>query len=566
MIVLETALPIKFAATIVEALGHEPERPARFEGIEDPAQARRATAGRRRRCQALHRRPCLMPRGRAPAAAEPGRSAGRACCHGAPPRRASARSKSPRRSMHWAACWRPMCARPSMCRRWTTPRWTATRCAPPTCRRRRALLPVSQRIPAGSVGVPLEPAPRRASSPVRRCRRRRCGGDAGACARPTVDGARCGQRTCRSPAQWIRRAGEDMRAGPPCWRAGTRLAPQASAWPRRSALATLPVSAPPARGAVFHRRRTGDAGRAAARPGASTTPTASCCARCCRRWAARSATCGIVPDSLRSDARGAARAAARARPDPHPRRRVGRRGRSCQAGGRSRRARSSCGRSRSSRASRWRSAQCVRRRLAKRFHRPAGQSGVELRHLPACRAPVAACICRARGRRCRQAFRCARISTGRRPDAARVPARAHAMPTAAWTCSQPEFRRADLRAWADGLVDNPAGARSAAATRCAYLPFSESDRPEGRCLDHVTVAYFAALREARLWPRESTLPAGVNTRGRLRDWLVARGRTSREASATAARAQRRQPGDGARRNRRLNDGAEVAFFPPVTGG
>lgn len=35
MIVLETALPIKFAATIVEALGHEPERPAKFLGIED---------------------------------------------------------------------------------------------------------------------------------------------------------------------------------------------------------------------------------------------------------------------------------------------------------------------------------------------------------------------------------------------------------------------------------------------------------------------------------------------------------------------------------------------------
>lgn len=34
MIVLETALPIKFAETIVEALGHEPERPARFQGIE----------------------------------------------------------------------------------------------------------------------------------------------------------------------------------------------------------------------------------------------------------------------------------------------------------------------------------------------------------------------------------------------------------------------------------------------------------------------------------------------------------------------------------------------------
>ncbi len=34
MLVLETALPIKFASTIVEALGREPERPAKFAGIE----------------------------------------------------------------------------------------------------------------------------------------------------------------------------------------------------------------------------------------------------------------------------------------------------------------------------------------------------------------------------------------------------------------------------------------------------------------------------------------------------------------------------------------------------
>jgi threonine synthase len=34
MIVLETALPIKFAATIEEALGQSPDRPVRFEGIE----------------------------------------------------------------------------------------------------------------------------------------------------------------------------------------------------------------------------------------------------------------------------------------------------------------------------------------------------------------------------------------------------------------------------------------------------------------------------------------------------------------------------------------------------
>ena len=34
MIVLETALPIKFAATIEEALGQPPMCPARFEGIQ----------------------------------------------------------------------------------------------------------------------------------------------------------------------------------------------------------------------------------------------------------------------------------------------------------------------------------------------------------------------------------------------------------------------------------------------------------------------------------------------------------------------------------------------------
>ncbi|MGC3987755.1 MAG: threonine synthase [Pseudorhodoferax sp.] len=45
MVVLETALPIKFAETIVEALGRAPERPARFEGIEDlPRRVQRVPA------------------------------------------------------------------------------------------------------------------------------------------------------------------------------------------------------------------------------------------------------------------------------------------------------------------------------------------------------------------------------------------------------------------------------------------------------------------------------------------------------------------------------------------
>ncbi|MDH5552861.1 MAG: threonine synthase, partial [Nitrosomonas sp.] len=35
LICLETALPIKFAESIIEAIGHEPERPAGFENLED---------------------------------------------------------------------------------------------------------------------------------------------------------------------------------------------------------------------------------------------------------------------------------------------------------------------------------------------------------------------------------------------------------------------------------------------------------------------------------------------------------------------------------------------------
>ena len=54
MIVLETALPIKFAETIVEALGREPERPARS-GHREAAQAGHGAAGGRRGGQAVHR-------------------------------------------------------------------------------------------------------------------------------------------------------------------------------------------------------------------------------------------------------------------------------------------------------------------------------------------------------------------------------------------------------------------------------------------------------------------------------------------------------------------------------
>ena len=57
MIVLETALPIKFAATIVEALGREPDRPGRSQGIEDLPKRVDGAARGCRAGQAVHRRP-----------------------------------------------------------------------------------------------------------------------------------------------------------------------------------------------------------------------------------------------------------------------------------------------------------------------------------------------------------------------------------------------------------------------------------------------------------------------------------------------------------------------------
>jgi threonine synthase len=40
LICVETALPVKFAATIREALGHDPARPAAYEGLESRPQRR----------------------------------------------------------------------------------------------------------------------------------------------------------------------------------------------------------------------------------------------------------------------------------------------------------------------------------------------------------------------------------------------------------------------------------------------------------------------------------------------------------------------------------------------
>jgi molybdopterin synthase sulfur carrier subunit len=83
----------------------------------------------------------------------------------------------------------------------------------------------------------------------------------------------------------------------------------------------------------------------------------------------------------------------------------------------------------------------------------------------------------------------------------------------------------------------------------------------------VHVRYFAALRE-RIGHGEDEfeLPGGVTTVGALRIWLVARGEPWSGALTETRRLRtaldQEMVGDGAE----LSAGAEVAFFPPVTGG
>lgn len=83
----------------------------------------------------------------------------------------------------------------------------------------------------------------------------------------------------------------------------------------------------------------------------------------------------------------------------------------------------------------------------------------------------------------------------------------------------------------------------------------------------VTVLYFARLREAIGREREALeLPAEVTTVGALRAWLIARGAPWAEAFTEIKRIRAAVAQEMATDEAKLCEGAEVAFFPPVTGG
>ena len=83
----------------------------------------------------------------------------------------------------------------------------------------------------------------------------------------------------------------------------------------------------------------------------------------------------------------------------------------------------------------------------------------------------------------------------------------------------------------------------------------------------VRVLYFAALRERLGRSGESVdVPDDVRSVGELQRWLAARGEPWTSAFAEMRRVRaavdQSMAGDAAQ----LHEDAEVAFFPPVTGG
>ncbi len=81
----------------------------------------------------------------------------------------------------------------------------------------------------------------------------------------------------------------------------------------------------------------------------------------------------------------------------------------------------------------------------------------------------------------------------------------------------------------------------------------------------VRIRYFASLREA-LGPGETFDPPAGATLGALRDALIARGGRHAETLARGRAIRCAIDQVMADESAPLAEGAEVAFFPPVTGG
>lgn len=83
----------------------------------------------------------------------------------------------------------------------------------------------------------------------------------------------------------------------------------------------------------------------------------------------------------------------------------------------------------------------------------------------------------------------------------------------------------------------------------------------------ITILYFASLREAvGIDSEHLELPPGVGNAGHLRAWLCERGSPWAEALGEGRAVRVAVDRVMADASTPVADGAEVAFFPPVTGG
>ena len=83
----------------------------------------------------------------------------------------------------------------------------------------------------------------------------------------------------------------------------------------------------------------------------------------------------------------------------------------------------------------------------------------------------------------------------------------------------------------------------------------------------VRILYFAGLREALQTSGETVeVPEHVRTAGDLRLWLISRGAPFAQALGEGRAVRMSVEQAMAHAQTPLADGAEVAFFPPVTGG
>lgn len=84
-------------------------------------------------------------------------------------------------------------------------------------------------------------------------------------------------------------------------------------------------------------------------------------------------------------------------------------------------------------------------------------------------------------------------------------------------------------------------------------------------MKQVTVRYFASIREVLDCASERVVTSAP-TLAALRDELIARGGAHGDALARGKAVRLALNQDMAEEGASLPDGAEVAFFPPVTGG